>query len=100
MEIETILCSAIWYDDGQIYPHQKTYGIETGFVLCGYRHNNIIGAFPTNDKFRKDGNGYKTTQGFLASSGRFVDREKAAMIAYNAGQVERRDGRLYSEDLY
>lgn len=100
MEMETILCSAIWYDDGHVYPHQETYGVETGFVLCGHRHNNIIGAFPTNDKFRKDGNDYKTTQGFLTSFGRFVDREIAAIIAYNAFQTERCGGKLYSEDLY
>ena len=100
MEIETVLCSAIWYDDGEVYPHQETYGVKTGFVLCGYRHHNIIGVFSTNDKFRKDGKAYKTMQGFVTSSGRFVDREQAAIIAYNAFQTERCGGKLYSEDLY
>jgi len=48
----------------------------------------------------------KMKQGFLTSSGRFVDRVEAAEIAYAAGQVRQRSthegkpGTLYSEDLY
>lgn len=97
---EMILCSAIWYDDGNVYPHQEQYEVNTGFVLCGYRHCNIIGAFPTNDNHRKDNREYNTTQGFLTSYGRFVDRKEAALIAYNAHQVKRCIQRLFSEDLY
>lgn len=40
---EVILCAAIHYDNGLEYPHQSIYGVKTGFVLCGYRHPNIIG---------------------------------------------------------
>lgn len=46
-------------------------------------------------------------QGFLTSTGRFVDREEAYEIAKAAGQLEGRvktgnqhDGVLYSEDLW
>lgn len=40
-------------------------------------------------------------QGFLTSTGRFVDREEAWTIAVAAGQVEKGAARdLWSEDLY
>lgn len=100
MEKERVLCSAIWYDDGKTYPHQNQYGVNTGFVLCGYRHCNIIGAFSVNNKFRNDGKEYKTRQGFLTSFGRFVEREEASKIACNASQVKTKNSKLYSEDLY
>lgn len=113
--LETILCAAIHYDNGLEYPHQHTYGIKTGFVLCGYRHPNIIGVLPTNVYFEKiDENSVKvawdencpkheTHQGFLTSTGRFVDRKEAAKIALASGQIEKlnySDKELYSEDLY
>lgn len=112
---ETILCAAIHYDNGLEYPHQHTYGIKTGFVLCGYRHPNIIGVLPTNVYFEKiDENSIKvawdencpkheTYQGFLTSTGRFVDRKEAAKIALASGQIEKlnySNKELYSEDLY
>lgn len=98
--METILCSAIWYNDGKHYPHQEIYGVDSGFVIGGFRHNNIIGAFPTNNKHRNDGKEYKTIQGFITSHGRFVTREEAALIAYNAGQIREQVKRLFSEELY
>lgn len=49
---EIILCAAIHYDNGLEYLHQSIYGIRTGFVLCGYRHPNIIGILPTNIYFK------------------------------------------------
>lgn len=42
----------------------------------------------------------QTTQGFLTNTGRFVDREEAGEIAYDAGQTERRIMRLTTEDLW
>lgn len=98
--MEKILCSAILYDDGKHYPHQEIYGVDSGFVIGGFRHNNIIGTFPTNNKHRNDGKEYKTTQGFITSHGRFVTREEAALIAYDAGQIRKQVKRLFSEDLY
>ena len=53
--MEQIICSAIWYNDNNYYPHQEIYGVDSGFVIGGFRHNNIIGAFPTNNKHRNDG---------------------------------------------
>jgi hypothetical protein len=99
--METILCAAIWYDDdGKHYPHQEIYGVDSGFVICGFRHHNIIGVLSTNNKYRNDGKEYKTTQGFITSHGRFVTREEAAEIAYNSGQIKEQVKRLFSEDLY
>ncbi len=98
--MEIILCAAIWYDDGKHYPHQEIYGVDSGFVIGGFRHNNIIGAFPTNNKHRNDGKEYKTIQGFITSYGRFVNREKAAKMAYESGQIREQVKRLFSEDLY
>ena len=39
-------------------------------------------------------------QGFVTSAGRFVDRHTAAALAFEAGQIPRRAGALYSEDLW
>lgn len=111
---EVILCAAIHYDNGLEYPHQSIYGVKTGFVLCGYRHPNIIGILPTNIYFKKINENsiqvawnencpkHESHQGFLTSTGRFVDRIEAAQIALRSGQIERLEfgNELYSEDLY
>lgn len=39
-------------------------------------------------------------QGFLTSEGEFVSREKAAKLAWNAGQIEKNTQCLFSEDLW
>lgn len=39
-------------------------------------------------------------QGFTTSDGRFVDREEAARIAYDAGQVSIKLNQLFSEDVW
>ena len=126
---EYILCAAIHYDNGLKYVHQQVYGIDTGFVLCGYRHPNILSVLPTNPYYLKgifdDGNkeaiqkyeelnvkyGWQedsltrcnTIQGFITNKGRFVNRKEAFKIALEAGQIDESngvDGELFSEDLY
>lgn len=104
---EYILCAAIWYNDlleymngnfkGVVY-HPKN--IETGFVVCGRRHHNIIQTValltgkPASGKI----------QGFLTNTDRFLDRNEALLVALEAGQVLNpeavRGNQLYSEDLY
>ena len=43
----------------------------------------------------------KTTQGFMTSLGRFVNRKEAAEIAYNCGQIEDKEIlSLFSEDIF
>ena len=45
---EYIICSAIHYDNYIHYPNMDGYGINSGFVIGGYRHHNIISVLPTN----------------------------------------------------
>jgi hypothetical protein len=42
----------------------------------------------------------KSTQGFLTSEGKFVNREEAYQIALKSGQIKSNNNRLYSEDLW
>lgn len=42
----------------------------------------------------------ESVQGFLTNKNRFVDREEGAIIAFDAGQIEKEKETLYSEDLY
>ena len=42
----------------------------------------------------------KTTQGFMTSIGRFVNRKEAAKIAYNCGQITEEKVSLFSEDIF
>lgn len=102
MKVEKVLCSAIWYNDHQEHPQQAIYGITEGFVLCGYRHCNIIAILPTNP-FASSGIviDCNYTQGFITTKGRFVTREEAYKIVTSTGQATPMlEGTLYSEDLY
>jgi hypothetical protein len=105
---EYIICSAIWYKDLSDYIHDNFKGIvyqpqniETGFVVCGRRHHNIISTvallsgMPTN---------LNTVQGFLTNTDRFVDRVEGLKIAKEANQLLQdepiRGNQLYSENLW
>ena len=129
MTSEYILCAAVHYDNGLEYKFQKNYGIETGFVLCGYRHPMICDILPFNPFYlkklfdeddkeaiqkyeelkvkygwqEKDLTRCEVIQGFITNKGRFVDRKEAYKIAYAAGQIDSSNGadnELFSEDLY
>lgn len=126
---EYIICSAIHYDNGLKYQFHDTYGIDTGFVLAGYRHPHICSVLPINPYYiemlfhKKDEEAIQkydelkvkygwqeegltrchTVQGFLTNKGRFVDRKEAWRIARSAGQIDDNGGynsELFSEDLY
>lgn len=64
-----------------------------GKIYLGKRHNNII------HKFAAEGVS-KGEQGFLTDTCVFVDREEAAKIALEAGQIKKTKTWLYSEDIY
>jgi len=127
--VEHIICAAIHYDNGLHYNFHDTYGIDTGFVLAGYRHPHICSVLPENPYYLKrlfnevnketiqkyeelkvkygwqeEGlTRCKCVQGFLTSKGRFVDRKEAWKIARAAGQIDDNGGcerELFSEDLY
>lgn len=97
--MEKILCAAIWFNDGKIYNAQPK-NIESGYVLCGYRHNNIISVNMalTGNPCRRE----TSVQGFLTNLNRFVNRVDANMIAIRAEQVVGNEigDELISEDLY
>ena len=95
--LEYILCAAIYYDDGVERVHQPLH-IITGIVVCGLRHCNcfatLVELFPKRDYAKK------AVQGFLTNKNRFVERDLASRIAFNAGQIEHQYPELMSEHLY
>lgn len=98
-KMEYILCAAIWYKDVQQHKHQPK-NIDSGYVLCGRRHHNIISIryelteLPTHRE--------TSSQGFITNFDRFVDRVEGNKIAIKAGQVTGNveGDELISEDLY
>ena len=127
--VEHIICAAVHYDNGLEYRFHEKFGIETGFVIAGWRHPYVASVLPLNPYFLKrvfDENNKeeiqkyeelnvkygwqeggltrcKAVQGFLTSEGRFVDRKEAYRIALAAGQIDDSGGydkELFSEDLY
>jgi hypothetical protein len=101
--LEYILCAANYYNDGKIQVF-KPRNIDTGYVVCGHRHHNCIQmfaqivGFPYSEESHKLHN--TEVQGFLTNLNRFVDREEAAKIAFNAKQIDSEKTQLFSEDLY
>ncbi len=98
---EQILCAAIWWNDRKKHSHQLR-NIEFGWVVCGRRHHNI---FPILKQMGRNSENQlqddvATTQGFLTNHGDFVNRTRAAKIAFKAGQIKEKTPLLFSEDLY
>ena len=104
--MERILCAAIWYKDDKPHIHQPK-NIESGYVMCGRRHHNIITLhFDLSGKSTKRSD----IQGFITDTDRFVDRYEGGQIAFKSGQIQWTNDKpitepliseeLYSEDLY
>lgn len=96
---DRIQCAAIWYNDNKVHPHQPV-NVESGFVLCGFRHGNCIANLTV---FGMKSSSYeKHIQGFLTNTGHFVDRKEAMIIARRANQLltNTSSNMLFSEDLY
>lgn len=100
---EIIICAAIWYKDVNI-AKLNPINIEKGVVLCGHRHPHCIYQMKALTGMRTVSRGENAVgaheQGFLTNKNRFVSREEAAIIAYIAGQIDKRKQTLYSEDIY
>lgn len=112
--LETIVCSAIHYNDGLKYEGQPK-GITEGFVICGRRHGDCYKVIENlglamNEPW-KAGNVSahikRENQGFITSSYRYVNRREAMEIAKDAFQLlnpalhEGNDNaELTSEDLF
>jgi hypothetical protein len=88
--MEYILCAAI------CNPDEKDMRGEP-LIHCGFRHHIIL---YQNSKITRK----LKYQGFLTSTGRFVDRIEARKIALDAGQLAGKNtinkSKLFSEDLY
>lgn len=94
---EYILCAAIKRKEKKQTPLGNPYHEGTNDILeieLGYRHHDIWRRFP--GELQRSPN----AQGFYTSKGRFVDREEAANIARNSGQLKDNSVILFSEDLY
>ena len=91
-----ILCAAIHFDDGEKYQHQPK-NIESGYVICGRRHHNILSVlFELGVNYNKK----DMIQGFITSDDIFLNREDSAMVAFSAGQTKTCVNSLVSEHLY
>lgn len=94
---EHIICAAVWFDDGVAHVHQP---VPRGIVVGGWRHHACIEAVSSLAQGHGEVYVAQRDQGFLTSRGRFVGREEAAKIAWDAGQTARALASLTSEDLY
>ena len=105
---EYILCAAVWYLElpmvkGDILNNRgfRPYNVDKGIVFSGWRHGNCIYQMVAVTGLRScPSESGPEVQGFLTNKNRFVDREEAAQIAFDAGQTETLLKRLFSEDLY
>jgi len=91
-----IVCAAIHYNDGKTYQDQPV-NIEKGYVLCGYRHDNVV---YLHNQLSQGKTRRSDTMGFLTSDNRFVNRAEASEIACAAGQTNEVDECLMSEEIY
>jgi len=104
---EYILCAAIWYKEiplKKIIDGVLPKNCDKGLVVTGHRHGQCMWTMGSLTGLRSvtnaiDGVG-DYIQGFLTSKNRFVDREEAAKIAFEQGQIKNELNRLHSEDLY
>ncbi len=71
---------------------------EQGKVWTGRRHHQIILAIVVARGPSKGA--VYGEQGFLVDDGRFVSREEAAKIAFEAGQIPAQVHQLFSEDIF
>ena len=68
----------------------------SGRIYTGKRHCDCFArAWEAGEKPPKN-----EIQGFITSSGQFVARELAGLIAWQAGQTEKCHKQLYSEDVW
>lgn len=73
--------------------------LKDGIIYAGLRHNNCIHHITERGKHYKPSD----PQGFLTTTGRFVDRIEGLAIATAAGQLIRKTNPqdiLFSEDLW
>jgi hypothetical protein len=92
---EFILCAAIYVNDNKKH-EQQPKNIDTGFVICGRRHNNCYQTIKdlkgdVNIYFKSLGisdNNHRENQGFITSLDRYVSRKEAWKIAKLNNQIQ------------
>ena len=105
-DTEYILCSAVWFDKVPLENEEvlrlrgcSPYNVDRGIVFCGWRHANCM--YQPVAIFGKSTHKLgEVEQGFLTSKNRFVSREEAGKIAFEAGQTDELKTYLYSEDVW
>ena len=90
---ERVICAAIKVGKQIFYGHRHTHAIQAIHDKLSYKYNRQII------------DGKKKVQGFVTTTGRFVDRKEAMKIQLAAGIRSANMGgyygdELYSEDLY
>lgn len=78
---ETIVQAAMKFPDGEIF--------------TGEQHSEILAKLPW-EKLRTQ---KEAENGFVTSKGRFVSRKEAEDIAFDAGQIKVKMGKLISQNL-
>ena len=66
-----------------------------GIIYKGHRHKDIVMSQPKHINIRKGG-----IEGFVTTAGLFLDRKKAAKLAYEMGQISEPVDELKSEHIY
>lgn len=98
-EMEYIMCAANYYDDHKDHEMQP-YNIDTGFVICGWRHGSCgMSYMAANTNAVVWDN---CVQGFLTNKNRFLTRKEALDLVRSNGQLKNKliGGVLTSEDLW
>jgi len=70
---------------------------ESGWVFIGKCHADC---FHKMHHLTVKSSQKAANQGFVTSTGRYVDRHEGAKLAYAAGQVDKLASHLFSEDLW
>jgi len=69
--------------------------LHQGRIWTGRRHHEILRAIADSTQDWP----ILSEQGFVAEDGRFVGREEAAQLAFEAGQIPEPKKMLFSEDI-
>ncbi len=98
---EYIMCAAVHYMDDKEHVHQPI-NVTSGYVVCGHRHHNIhpLVHYLLGSRPNQDGILCTYISGFLTSKNRFVDRIEGRDIANKSGQCDKKEGILFSEDVW
>jgi hypothetical protein len=107
MKTERIVCSALWLKDfefqkslhNSVLKTTHPVNIKTGFVIMGLTGSACIPTLALIIEAGHDPLAHVKEMGFITSEKRFVTRHKAALIAFEAGQIDKKVDELRSFHL-